>query len=48
MTEDSVMAAASFTKVALTYLVLQLVDERKLDLDKLPLNSMPPAFRQRS
>ena len=51
LTEDSVMAAASFTKVAFTYLVLQLVDERKLDLDKPVHEYLPkplpdfPAYR---
>jgi len=34
LTEDSVMAAASFTKVAFTYLVMQLVEDHVLDLDK--------------
>lgn len=34
LTENSVMAAASFTKVAFTYFVMQLVDERILDLDR--------------
>src|SRR5215471_13101270 len=33
LTVDSVMAAASFTKVAFTCLVLQMVDEGTLDLD---------------
>ncbi len=34
LTVDSVMAAASFTKVAFAYLVMQLVDEGTLDLDR--------------
>jgi CubicO group peptidase (beta-lactamase class C family) len=34
LTEDSVMAAASFTKVAFAYLVMQFVDDGALDLDK--------------
>src|SRR5204863_1718939 len=34
LTEDSVMTAASFTKVAFAYLVMQLVDEKILDLDQ--------------
>lgn len=34
LTEDSVMAAASFSKVAFAYMVMQLVDEKLLDLDK--------------
>jgi len=34
LTEDSVMTAASWSKVAFAYMVLQLVDEKILDLDK--------------
>jgi len=34
LTEDSVMAAASFTKVAFAYMVMQLVEKKILDLDK--------------
>lgn len=34
LTPDSVMAAASFSKVAFGYLVMQLVDDGVLDLDK--------------
>jgi CubicO group peptidase (beta-lactamase class C family) len=34
MTENSIMAAASFTKVAFAYMVMQLVDEKVLDLDR--------------
>jgi CubicO group peptidase (beta-lactamase class C family) len=34
LTADSVMTAASFTKVAFAYLVMQLVDQGILDLDK--------------
>jgi len=51
LTEDSVMAAASFTKAAFTYLVLQMMDERKLDLDKPVQEYLPkplpdyPAYR---
>jgi hypothetical protein len=37
LTEDSVMTAASFTKVAFAYLVMQLVDEKILDLDQKPI-----------
>ena len=33
LTEDSVMTAASFTKVAFAYLAMQLVDQKILDLD---------------
>jgi CubicO group peptidase (beta-lactamase class C family) len=34
LTEDSVMTAASFSKVAFAYMVMQLADEKLLDLDK--------------
>ena len=34
LTENSVMTGASFTKVAFTYLVMQLVQDKILDLDK--------------
>jgi len=34
LTVDSVMSAASFSKVAFAYMVLQMVDEGLLDLDK--------------
>jgi CubicO group peptidase (beta-lactamase class C family) len=34
LTEDSVMSAASFTKVAFSYLVMQLVQDGVLNLDK--------------
>ncbi|MBC7928427.1 MAG: serine hydrolase [Bryobacteraceae bacterium] len=34
LTEDTVLAGASFSKVAFSYLVMQLVRDRKLDLDK--------------
>lgn len=34
LTVDSVMSAASFTKVAFGYLVMELVDERTIDFDK--------------
>ncbi len=34
LTVDSVMSAASFSKVAFAYMVMQLVDEGVLDLDK--------------
>jgi len=34
LTEDSVMSAASFTKVTFAYMVMQLVEEKLLDLDK--------------
>ena len=34
LTPKSVMAAASFTKVAFAYMAMKLVDEGKLDLDK--------------
>jgi CubicO group peptidase (beta-lactamase class C family) len=41
LTEDSVMTAASFTKVAFAYMVMQLVQEKLLDLDK-PVNKYLP------
>ena len=41
LTEDSVMTAASFTKVAFAYLVMQLVNEKLLDLDQ-PINQHLP------
>jgi CubicO group peptidase (beta-lactamase class C family) len=41
LTVDSVMSAASFTKVAFTYLVLQLVDEGLLNLDKPVYQYLP-------
>ena len=41
LTEDSVMAAASFTKVAFAYLVMQLVEKGSLSLDK-PVNQYLP------
>src|ERR1700722_3823086 len=34
LTADSVMTGASFTKAAFAYLVMQLVDQRRLDLDR--------------
>ena len=51
LTEDSVMAGASFTKAAFAYLVMQLVDNRTLDLDKPVHEYLPkplpdyPAYR---
>jgi CubicO group peptidase (beta-lactamase class C family) len=51
LTEDSVMAAASFTKVAFAYLVMRLVDDRVLNLDKPVQDYLPkplpdyPAYR---
>jgi CubicO group peptidase (beta-lactamase class C family) len=41
LTEDSVMHAASFTKVAFAYMVMQLVDERVLDLDQPVYKYLP-------
>jgi len=41
LTTDSVMAGASFTKVAFAYLVMKLVEERALDIDK-PVESYLP------
>jgi CubicO group peptidase (beta-lactamase class C family) len=51
LTEDSVMGGASFTKVAFTYLVMQLVETHVLDLDKPVQTYLPkplpdfPAYR---
>ncbi len=41
LTEDSVMTGASFTKVAFAYLVMQLVDEKILNLDKPVYQYLP-------
>jgi CubicO group peptidase (beta-lactamase class C family) len=41
LTEDSVMTAASFTKVAFAYLVMQLVDEKILNLDQPVYKYLP-------
>jgi CubicO group peptidase (beta-lactamase class C family) len=41
LTEDSVMSAASFSKVAFAYMVMQLVDEKRLDLDKAVYQYLP-------
>jgi CubicO group peptidase (beta-lactamase class C family) len=41
LTPDSVMTAASFTKVAFTYLVMRLVDQGKLDLDQPVYQNLP-------
>ena len=41
LTEDSVMSAASFTKVAFGYTVMQLVEEGVLDLDKPVYEYLP-------
>jgi CubicO group peptidase (beta-lactamase class C family) len=41
LTEDSVMTAASFTKVAFADLVMQLVDEKILNLDKPVYQYLP-------
>jgi len=44
LTIDSVMSAASFTKVAFTYLVMQLVDEGLLNLDKPVYQYLPKSL----
>ncbi|HXB98918.1 MAG TPA: serine hydrolase domain-containing protein [Terriglobales bacterium] len=44
LTPDSVMTAASLSKVAFTYLVMQLVDEGVLDLDKPVYAYLPRAL----
>ncbi|HEV8131396.1 MAG TPA: serine hydrolase [Acidobacteriota bacterium] len=41
LTEDSVMSAASLTKVAFAYVVMQLVEKRLLDLDKPVYQYLP-------
>ena len=41
LTEDSVMSAASFSKVAFAYLVMQLEQEGRLDLDKPVYQYLP-------
>jgi CubicO group peptidase (beta-lactamase class C family) len=41
LTENSVMTAASFSKVAFAYMVMRLVDERILDLDKPVYEYLP-------
>ena len=41
LTEDSVMTAASLTKAAFAYMVMQLVDEKRLDLDKPVYQYLP-------
>ena len=41
LTEDSVMSAASFTKVAFAYLVMRLVDEKIIDLDQPVYKYLP-------
>jgi len=41
LTPDSVMSAASFSKVAFAYLVMQLVDRGTLDLDKPVYQYLP-------
>ncbi len=41
LTPDSVMSAASFSKVAFAYMVMQLVDEGVLDLDKPVYQYLP-------
>jgi CubicO group peptidase (beta-lactamase class C family) len=41
LTVDSVMSAASFSKVAFAYMVMQLVDEGALDLDKPVYQYLP-------
>jgi CubicO group peptidase (beta-lactamase class C family) len=41
LTVDSVMSAASFSKVAFAYMVMQLVDEGVLDLDKPVYQYLP-------
>jgi len=44
LTQDSVMTAASFSKVAFAYMVMQIVDEEILDLDKPVYQYLPKPF----
>jgi CubicO group peptidase (beta-lactamase class C family) len=49
LTPDSVMSAASFSKVAFAYMVMQLVQEGALDLDKPVYQYLPqplPEYRE--
>jgi CubicO group peptidase (beta-lactamase class C family) len=48
LTVDSIMSGASFTKVAFGYLVLQLVEQRILDLDKPVYQYLPKALPEYS
>lgn len=48
MTVDSVMSAASFTKVVFAYLVMWLVDRGMLDLDKPVYQYLPKALPEYS
>src|SRR5690349_5634825 len=41
LTADSVMGAASFTKVAFAHLVMQVVEEGRLDLDTPVVKYLP-------
>src|SRR5580693_10269985 len=41
LTEDSVMTSASLSKVAFAYMVMQLVDEKLIDLDKPVYQYLP-------
>jgi CubicO group peptidase (beta-lactamase class C family) len=41
LTEDSIMTAASLSKVAFAYMLMQLVDDKLLDLDR-PINQYLP------
>ncbi len=46
LTPDSVMTAASLSKVAFAYMVMQLVDEGSLDLDKPVFEYLPKPLPQ--
>jgi CubicO group peptidase (beta-lactamase class C family) len=48
LTVDSVMSAASFTKVAFAYLVMELVDEGAVDLDKPVQQYLPKSLPEHS
>src|SRR6478672_12643842 len=41
LTDDSIMTAASFTKVAFAYLVMKLVDDKTIDLDQPVYKYLP-------
>jgi CubicO group peptidase (beta-lactamase class C family) len=46
LTADSVLTAASFTKVAFAYMVMQLVQEKVIDLDKPVYRYLPKPLPQ--
>ena len=48
LNEDSVMSGASFTKVAFAYLVMRLVDQKVIDLDKPVYKYLPKPLAEYS